>query len=194
MSYTRRLTRLVAPLVLLLAARAAQAEPYTLRLDPQRSLVRFDLDAFAHTIHGTLRVVRGELHFDAALGTASGEVVVDARSAETGNGSRDKTMHRRVLESARYPEIVFTAASLRGAFAPEGESDLELAGTLALHGAQHPVKLKARVKARGATLEATAPLAVPFVEWGLEDPSNLVLRVGKVVAVRLEAHGSLAPR
>jgi hypothetical protein len=105
----------IAPVALAvaLAASAARAEPVTLRLDPAQSRVRFSLDALAHTIHGSLRVTRGELRFDPAAGTAAGEVVVDARSAETGNGSRDRKMHQTVLESGRYPEIVFTAKTFR---------------------------------------------------------------------------------
>ena len=95
--------RLRAVILILVAAcpwagRAAAA-PATLRLDPQASRVRFDLDALAHTIHGSLRVVRGEVRFDVDTGEAAGEIVVDARSAETGNGSRDRTMHAEVLES-----------------------------------------------------------------------------------------------
>ncbi len=172
-------------------AAAASAEPLTLRLDPKTSRVRFELDALAHTIHGSLTVTSGELRFDPETGAASGEVVIDAKSAETGNGSRDRTMHETVLESVRFPRIVFTATHIAGKFAREGASDLQLGGTIALHGASHPVVLPAHVEAHGGTVEATAPLTVPFVEWGLEDPSNFLLRVGKQVQVQLEAQGAL---
>ena len=187
--------RLRAVILILVAAcpwagRAAAA-PATLRLDPQASRVRFDLDALAHTIHGSLRVVRGEVRFDVDTGEAAGEIVVDARSAETGNGSRDRTMHAEVLESQRYAEIVFVPSRISGRLAAPGESDLELAGTMRIHGGEHPVTLKVHAAVTGTTLKATAPLSVPYVEWGLEDPSNLILRVAKQVDVHLEAQGTL---
>jgi hypothetical protein len=43
----------------------------------------------------------------------------------------------------------------------------------------------------GTALRASGTLRVPYVEWGLEDPSNLFLRVAKQVEVRLEAQGAL---
>jgi polyisoprenoid-binding protein YceI len=182
---------LLAAGVALAAAAPAGAEPLTLRLDPQASHVRFELDALAHTIHGSLAVERGEVRFDAEAGTASGEIVVDARSAKTSNGSRDRKMHETVLESARFPRIVFSPTRVSGAFRREGRSDLQLAGTIALHGASHPVVLAAQVEVHGGVVKARAPLTVPFVEWGLEDPSNLLLRVAKQVQVAIEAQGAL---
>ncbi len=172
------------------AAPAAGA-PLTLRLDPRTSSVRFDLDALAHTIHGSLRVVRGEVRFDPETGEAAGEIVLDAKSGETGNSSRDRTMHAEVLESLRYPEIVFSPARIAGRLAVPGESDIELAGAIQIHGASHPVTLKVHAVVTGMAVKATAALRVPYVEWGLEDPSNLILRVAKHVDVRLEAQGAL---
>jgi polyisoprenoid-binding protein YceI len=179
------------PLALFLVAGPALGEPFTLRLDPEASRVRFTLDAFAHTIHGSFAVARGEIRFDPATGAASGEVVLDARSGETGNGSRDQKMHQTVLESARFPTIVFTASRVSGAFARDGASQLQLGGAIAIHGASHPVLLAVAAQARDGKLTATAPLTVPFVEWGLEDPSNILLRVAKQVEVELDARGSL---
>lgn len=175
-----------------IAAAPAAGEPLVLKLDAKTSRVRFTIDAFAHTVHGSFAVSSGELRFDPETGAASGEVVVDARSGETGNGSRDKKMHEVVLESARFPQIVFTASRVSGKFEREGASDLQLGGAIAIHGASHPVVLAVHAESRGAEVTARAPLTVPFVEWGLEDPSNLLLRIAKQVEVAIEAHGALA--
>jgi polyisoprenoid-binding protein YceI len=189
----RRLGIAAMVVVAALAASAPGAgEPLVLKLDTKASRVRFSIDALAHTVHGSFAVSGGELRFDPDTGAASGEVVVDSRSGETGNGSRDKKMHEVVLESARFPQIVFTASRIAGKFEREGASDLQLGGAIAIHGASHPVVLRVHAESRGGALTATAPLTVPFVEWGLEDPSNLLLRIAKQVEVEIEARGALA--
>jgi polyisoprenoid-binding protein YceI len=190
---TRRATAVEALLALAMLGLAAPAwsEPLTLRLDPKASAVRFTLDAFAHTIHGSFAVSSGAIQFDPATGAASGEILVDATSGETGNGSRDNKMHASVLESARFPKIVFTATRLSGAFSREGASQLQLGGSITLHGASHPVLLAVSARSGGGKVSATAPLTVPFVEWGLEDPSNFVLRIAKQVEVEIHAQGAL---
>ena len=50
---------------------------------------------------------RGALQLEAASGKMSGEIVVDAKSGESGSGMRDRKMHKEILESERYPEIAF---------------------------------------------------------------------------------------
>ena len=50
---------------------------------------------------------RGTLQLDPGAGTLTGEIVVDAKSGDTGSKMRDGKMHREVLESEQYPEITF---------------------------------------------------------------------------------------
>ena len=99
----------IVALVLLLGARAPADAQSTLALDPARSRVSFSLGATLHTVHGELDLVRGELRFEPSGGVASGEIVVDARSARTGIDARDREMHEKVLESERFPEIALRA-------------------------------------------------------------------------------------
>ena len=52
-------------------------------------------------------VKQGMLRLDVASGKISGRIVVDVKSGNTGDDERDRSMHREVLESARFPEAVF---------------------------------------------------------------------------------------
>jgi hypothetical protein len=135
--------RFLKPLLAILTAvwtvvPLAPAQETTLRLDAEKTTVRFTLAATLHTVHGTFRLKKGAIKFDPATGTASGAVVVDAASGETGNQRRDRTMHRDVLVSERYPEITFTPTRVAGAVQPQslgdrGDRDEAVSGAL-LHG------------------------------------------------------------
>lgn len=186
-----RKTLLAAVAMNALAALAAHAEPRALVLDPTASRVSFTLSATGHDVEGILAVKAGRLVFDPATGAASGEIAVDLKSAATGNNSRDKTMHDAVLESDAFPLALFRARRIEGEVPVAGAADVTLQGTLALHGVEHEVALPARVEVHGGHLKATTRFPVPFVEWGLHDPSILMLRVAKVVAVDVVAEGTL---
>jgi polyisoprenoid-binding protein YceI len=174
-----------------LAALTAHAEQRVLVLDPAATKVGFTLDATGHDVEGTMAVKSGRLAFDSDSGAASGEIVLDLQSAQTGNGSRDKTMHNDVLETKKFPTAVFRAESIEGAVAPSGSSQVTLDGTLSFHGGEHKVKLPAKVDVQNGRVTADTKLTIPYVEWGLHDPSIMILRVAKVVTVDVHALGSL---
>src|SRR5256885_1853454 len=107
MARLRTVLALLAGSALALAAPPAAVNAETFELQPQETRVGFTLGATMHTVHGTLRAKRGSVRFDPATGAASGEIVLDAASAETGNASRDRDMHGKILESGKHPEIVW---------------------------------------------------------------------------------------
>lgn len=186
----------VAALALLLAAVSAEsaaAEDLTLRFDPAATEVSFQVGATGHDVHGHLALRSGELSFDPASGAVTGEIAVDATSADTGNGSRDKTMRQEVLETERFPLLVFRPDRFTGELALEGSSEVELHGELDIHGATHAMTLPARVEIAGGHLTARTTFPVPYVEWGLENPGFLFLKVAPVVEVTVAAEGDLVP-
>jgi len=169
----------------------AWAADYTVRLTPEQTKIEWTLGAALHTVHGTFKLKRGVVQFDPDSGKASGEVVIDLTSGESGNESRDKDMHKKVLETGRYPEAVFTPDRIDGKPALPGTSTAKLHGTFNIHGAAHELTLD--VQAKTTTDEAIADLTftIPYVQWGMKDPSNFLLRVSKTVQVTIHATGSL---
>jgi polyisoprenoid-binding protein YceI len=183
--------RLAAALALAAPALVAATER-SLVFDPKTTDVTFELSATGHDVHGVISLRRGEIRFDDSSGAAAGEIVLDAGSAASGNGSRDRTMRDEVLEAARFPEIRFVAERVEGAIAPAGASEIRLVGQVDLHGARHPLTMVAKVEMRGTTLLAETEFPVAFVDWGLKDPSLFVLRVDPVVKVHVSARGELS--
>jgi polyisoprenoid-binding protein YceI len=181
---------LIGTMVMAVAVSAAASER-TLTIDPAASKVDFKLGATGHDVEGSFKVESGSLTFDTATGVMSGEIRVDAKSAKTGNGSRDNTMHGDVLESAKFPLFVFKAQKLEGHLADAGKSTVKLHGIISVHGVDHALVMPAVVDVAGNKASATATFSIPFVDWGMKDPSILFLRVEKSVAIIVTASGTL---
>ena len=170
---------------MLAAASSIPAEDTVLQIDASRTKVEFTVADVLHTVHGTFLLKRGDMRFDAATGKASGELVVDAASGDSGSGARDRSMHKNVLESARYPEIVFRPDRVEGKVTPQGTSHVGLHGMFSIHGAGHEITLPAVVEADGGQYTATIAFSVPYVQWGMKNPSTLFLRVSDQVEITI---------
>ncbi|MGA2696591.1 MAG: YceI family protein [Terriglobales bacterium] len=179
--------------VLQLCAITCLAQQAIFELDPARTTVQFTLGDVIHTVHGTFKAKSGKVMFDPSSGEASGEFVIDTTTGDTGNRTRDHKMHKEILESEKYPEASFTPTKIVGNVVMSAESSVQVQGTLRLHGADHPMTLTVPLQATGGSLVAKLHFVVPYVDWGLKDPSNFVLRVSKQVEVDITATGHYAP-
>jgi len=182
--------QLVCVFATLLAAAPLAAAENVLTFDPSTTTITFFLEATGHDVHGTLALADGQLRFDPQSGEVAGKITIDASRAESGNAKRDKKMHNKVLETATYPEIVFVPSRIEGTVAPSGSSEVTLVGTVAIHGGEHEVELPTTVEFADGNFTAHATLTVPYVAWGMKDPSVFILRVGKEVSIDIEAAGT----
>lgn len=183
----------LAAAALLLTALPLRAQQTVVTLDPSQTRVEFTLGDVLHTVHGTFKLKTGEIRFDRGNGKASGRIVVDATSGESGNGSRDKKMHAEYLESQKFPEIVFTPTQVRGAVSPSATSQVEVLGSFRLHGSDHDFTLNVTVQYGTDHLECTGRFTIPYVQWGIKNPSTFILRVSDKVDIEIHAAGKLAP-
>ncbi len=168
-------------------AHPAAAAEIQVRLPPDSTAVDFELKATMHTVHGTARLESGDFTIDTVSGAASGEAVVAAASADTGNKKRDSKMHSKVLLSSEQPRIAIRAERIEGRLDLQGTSEVVLVGVMELIGADHPIRVPMTVTVDGPRATVDAAFSVPYVEWGLTDPSTFVLRVGKEIPVTIHA-------
>jgi polyisoprenoid-binding protein YceI len=171
----------------------AQAQNRGMRvvLDPAQTAIHWKLSGL-HSVYGTFKLKSGEFLFNPQTGLAEGEILVDATTGESGNAARDKRMQDEVLESNRYPAIFFHPTEIKGPFkAGEGTQDLTGEGTFNIHGADHPLKLPLKVQISADTVTATTRFTVPYVEWGMKNPSRFLRRVGKQVEIEVSAKGTI---
>jgi polyisoprenoid-binding protein YceI len=185
---TRRAFAVISVACAIVVAPAARAQETVVNFDPAQTKVEFTVDSTLHTVHGTFKLKSGTIHFDPATGKAGGSIVVDATSGDSDSNGRDQKMHREILESPKFPEISFTPNHVQGTVAREGISNVQVSGVFRLHGQDHELKLSISVvPGTGGRMQVTTDFDVPFIEWGLKDPSTFILHVNKTVNVHVTA-------
>jgi polyisoprenoid-binding protein YceI len=169
----------------------AFAQEITVKFDPAQTRVNFTLSDVLHTVHGVFRLKSGDMQFDAATGKASGQLVVDAASGNSGSDARDSRMHKNILESSKYPEITFRPDHVEGNVNLEGDSQVQVHGAFAIHGAEHELILPIQVHAAHQQVTASTHFSVPYVKWRMKNPSTFLLRVSDQVQIEIQAAGRI---
>jgi polyisoprenoid-binding protein YceI len=190
-SSVRFLLAVFAGLAATILAPASRAQESVLQIESAQTKIEFSLSGTMHTVHGKFALKSSALRFEPSTGKIGGAIVVDATSGDSGNSGRDARMHREILESAKFPEIVFTPMQMTGAVAAEGSSKVEVTGRFRLHGQDHDVTLPIEVKADGKNLQIATHIDIPYVQWGLKNPSNFFLRVSDKVGIDIQATGRM---
>ena len=175
----------LACVVLLSAAGNTPDQDKTLQIDPGATQVEFTLADVIHTVHGKFQLKRGDMRFDPSTGKASGALVVDAASGDSGSSARDRRMRSNILETDKFPEIVFRPDQVIGTVTEQGVSKVQLHGIFSIHGADHEVVMPMDVQAAGGQYTATTQFDVPYVKWGMKNPSTLFLRVSDKVQISI---------
>ena len=58
-------------------------------------------------------------------------------------------------------------------------------------GTAHEIDVPMQVQVSGSQFHATGAFDVPYVKWGMKDPSNFAIKVHKEVQIELLLVGSL---
>jgi polyisoprenoid-binding protein YceI len=161
----------------------------TLRLDPANTHINFTLKGFPHDTEGSFKLKSGEIRVDPDTGKTEGSVIIDAASGTTGIGMRDSNMRQGVLETQRYPEISFSPHRAEGRPVPNGDFTVTVNGLMSLHGDQHDMTLTLAIHRSADDFTAATHFTVPYVRWGLKNPSVLFLTASDEVIVEVDAAG-----
>jgi len=167
-----------------------QGKLAVLTLDPANTTIRYSVSGWPHHTRGTFSLKRGLIRIDPQNGKMNGVITVDAASGNSGHSLRDDRMKSSILEASRYPEISFAPQQVVSHGNPQAEFPVTVRGLMSLHGTQHPLTVDASVRREANEVTIHCSFVIPYVDWGLENPSILMFKVSKRVHVDMttEAH------
>ncbi|MBV8843923.1 MAG: YceI family protein [Bryobacterales bacterium] len=178
-------------ILFLLASLWLHAEEVQVQFSPSDAHIQYTLDSVLHTVKGTFRFKSGSIRFEPAGGQASGMLIADAASGESGDHARDNRMHKEIIQSTKYPEITFAPDSIDGRVNMNGDSTIQVHGTFGIHGGLHEMTIPAQVHIENGAVNLTTSFKIPYIAWGMKNPSTLFLRVGNTVRIDMQAAGKL---
>ncbi len=184
--------KLLTVLSLALLAPTAFAQHQTFVVNPDISEVKMTLNTTHEVVSGSFHIQSGSIEFDRGTAKMLGSVVVLAGSGNTGNDSRDKRMNKDILKVEQYATVSFEPKTYTGAIAPSGESTIQATGIFTLLGTPHEITIPMQVHLDGASATAKSHFVVPYIQWGLKDPSFMFWKADKDVAIDLLLSGTIA--
>lgn len=171
---------------------AALAQQQTFAVNPDASEVRMTLNTTHEVVSGMFHIQSGSIEFDRSNPKMSGLVTVLAGSGKTGNDSRDKKMNKDILKVDQYTTVSFAPNTYTGTIAPSGDSTIQVSGVFTLLGNGHDLTIPIEVHIDGSKATAKAHFIVPYVAWGLKNPSFLIWKAENDVAIDLNLAGQVS--
>lgn len=165
------------------------AQPLVYKLEVAGSTVKWQLPSTFETVKGEVPVFHGTIEaspLPSGAWDVKGRIVVPAAAIRTGNRRRDNRMRGRILETGRFPEIVFQLTRFTGDLSRlhPGESfPAQIAGDLTVHGRVAAIQLPVDVYVFADHVEVAGSFPLNWKDFGIRDPSIGPIRVKEPVFV-----------
>jgi len=92
-----------------------------------------------------------------------------------------------------FPVATYEVEHVNGYDAQKSIQKITVNGTMTLHGTKHALVLEFALSRDGQATVAVTHFLIPYVAWGIKDPSNAFIHVEKEVLIEITARGSMAP-
>jgi hypothetical protein len=173
---------------------AALAQHQTFAVNPDASEVKMKLNTTHEVVNGTFHIQSGSISFDRTASHISGIVIVAAGSGKTGNDSRNKKMNKDILKVDQFTTVSFAPKTYDGTIAGSGDSTIQVSGVFTLIGTAHDLTIPMQIHIDGSKATAKAQFVVPYVQWGLKNPSFLIWKAENDVVIDLNLVGQISIR
>ena len=122
----------------------------------------------------------------------SSRITVDVSVLKSDKDRRDNYIRKNVLETAKYPTVELVPTYVKGvggAPPASGTRDIELLGTLTVHGVPHPSIWRGSATFAGDEITGKISTAFTFQDEGLKQPSvPIVLSVEDTIKLEYDFH------
>lgn len=135
------MTRILVASLLAVAAAAVSAEPATYAIDPNHTIVTFEITHFATSTHrGRFQAKEGTVTLDRAAKSGKADITIDMSTLSVATPSFEGVLKgERVFNVTVNPAARFVADT----FAFDGDKVASATGTLTIMGKSQPVTMKA---------------------------------------------------
>jgi polyisoprenoid-binding protein YceI len=173
-------------------APAALAQHQTFAVNPDGSEIKMTLNTTHEVVNGKFHIQSGSIELDRSNRKMSGSVAVLAGSGKTGNDSRDKKMNKDILKVDQYATVSFAPKTYTGTISLSGDSTIQVSGVFTLLGNPHDLTIPMQIHLDGSKATARAQFVVPYVQWGLKNPSFMFWKAENDVAIDLNLVGQIS--
>lgn len=171
------------------AQSAAADEVYV--LDAAQSTLTFEVDSTLHKVHGTADISDAKINLDRLSGEAAMpfKVVIPSASTDTAHGKRDTAM-RKMLESDKYPEIIWEAESVNCDISDtSGAAVCQADGMLTIRNITKPSSFEVVLSMTDDAISAAGNWTLNRDDFELKTPSVLgIIRVDKEITINFETY------
>ena len=139
-------------------------------------------------IHGKGSAPKGTLTVEG--GAASGQLIFDLESLDTGIKMRNEHMKQKYLEVGKYSKATLTLTKIAvspALFTETGKSEpVPFQGKLHLHGIEKPVTGTAKLERNGDQLSVDAQFGIKISDYGIVTPSFSGITMAEDVNVAVQ--------
>ncbi len=101
-------------------------------------------------------------------------------------------MNKDILKVDHFATVSFAPKSYSGTVAASGDSTIQVSGVFTLLGTDHELTIPMQIHIDGSKATAKGQFVVPYVRWGLKNPSFLIWKAENDVAIDLTLVGNIA--
>jgi polyisoprenoid-binding protein YceI len=129
---------------------------------------------------GVTQAVSGEILFaeDGTVISDGSKLTIDVTDIKSDQSRRDNYVRNRLLETAKFPTVVFEPTFIRGApkiLPTSGSTAFSLLGNLTVKGVTRPATWFVSAKFSPTNVTGTASTEFTFADFGIPQPSVPVL-------------------
>jgi hypothetical protein len=101
-------------------------------------------------------------------------------------------MNKDILKVAQFATVSFAPKAYNGTIAASGDSTIQVSGVFTLLGTAHDLTIPMQIHFDGSKATAKGQFNVPYVQWGLKNPSFMIWKADNDVAMDFNLVGQVS--
>ena len=101
-------------------------------------------------------------------------------------------MNKDILKAEQFASVSFSPKTYTGIITASGDSTIQVSGVFTLLGTAHDLTIPMRIHVDGSKATAKGEFVVPYVQWGLKNPSFLIWKAENNVVIDLNLVGQIS--